>query len=82
MLQANHASERGLHSRVLISYLCCSPVAAHNRRQYMFKLNSTFTVDGGPLGNESRYINHASGDKANVQAHGMRTISLYLSYIL
>lgn len=36
----------------------------------MFKLNSTFTVDGGAIGNESRYINHASGDQANVQAHG------------
>ncbi|KAL9709720.1 hypothetical protein Ac2012v2_006771 [Leucoagaricus gongylophorus] len=44
-------------------------VAAHTNRQYMFKLNSLFTVDGTTAGNESRYINHASGHNANVRAH-------------
>ncbi|KAJ3567434.1 hypothetical protein NP233_g6368 [Leucocoprinus birnbaumii] len=44
-------------------------VAAHTNRQYMFKLNSVLTVDGTTTGNESRYINHAPSEKANVQAH-------------
>ena len=48
-----------------------SAVAAHTNRQYMFKLNSLFTVDGTTAGNESRYINHASGHNANVRAHGI-----------
>ena len=37
----------------------------------MFKLNSLFTIDGTTTGNESRYINHASGDNANVRAYGI-----------
>ncbi|KXN84364.1 Histone-lysine N-methyltransferase EZH1 [Leucoagaricus sp. SymC.cos] len=45
------------------------PVSAHTQRQYMFKLNATLSVDGTTTGNESRYINHASGEKANVRAH-------------
>jgi len=36
----------------------------------MFKLNSLFTIDGTTTGNESKYINHASGDNANVRAYG------------
>lgn len=45
-------------------------MAGHLNRQYMFKLNSTLSVDGTFVGNESRYINHAPGDQANVRAHG------------
>ncbi|KAF9442123.1 SET domain-containing protein [Macrolepiota fuliginosa MF-IS2] len=44
-------------------------VGAHVNRQYVFNLNSTLSIDGGPAGNESRYINHAPGDQANVRAY-------------
>lgn len=50
-----------------------SAVAAHTNRQYMFKLNSLFTIDGTTTGNESKYINHASGDNANVRAYGINS---------
>jgi len=35
-------------------------VAVHKGRSYVFELNSTFSLDSGSAGNETRYINHSS----------------------
>jgi histone-lysine N-methyltransferase EZH2 len=35
-------------------------VAGHKGRSYVFELNSTFSLDSGLGGNETRYINHSS----------------------
>ena len=37
-----------------------SGVAVHKGRSYVFELNSTFSLDSGLAGNETRYINHSS----------------------
>lgn len=37
-----------------------SGVAVHKGRSYVFELNSTFSLDSGSAGNETRYINHSS----------------------
>ena len=37
-----------------------SGVAVHKGRSYVFQLNSTFSLDSGWAGNETRYINHSS----------------------
>ncbi|EKM75237.1 hypothetical protein AGABI1DRAFT_109603 [Agaricus bisporus var. burnettii JB137-S8] len=38
------------------------PIASHSRRQYMFKLNSTFTVDGGAIANVQAHVRLVNGE--------------------
>ena len=63
-----------------------SEVTDHLHLNYMFDLNHTFMIDGARLGNETRYINHASGDRANTAAMseffrpGMSTFSTDLYF--
>ncbi|KIJ96321.1 hypothetical protein K443DRAFT_635499 [Laccaria amethystina LaAM-08-1] len=43
-------------------------VATHRNRNYVFELNSAFSLHSGGAGNETRYINHQSGELANCTA--------------
>jgi len=42
-------------------------VAQHRRRNYVFELNETFSLDSSNVGNETRFINHSSTN-ANCKA--------------
>lgn len=39
-------------------------------RNYLFALNAEWTLDAGLVGNETRFINHATGILANCRAEG------------
>ncbi|KAJ7282490.1 SET domain-containing protein, partial [Mycena rebaudengoi] len=45
------------------------PVATYRGRNYLFKLNSTTSIDSTYAGDNSRFINHDS-ERANSKAHG------------
>ncbi|KIJ51892.1 hypothetical protein M422DRAFT_118115, partial [Sphaerobolus stellatus SS14] len=40
-------------------------ISRHLGRNYLFALNSEWTIDAGLVGNVTRFINHASGNQAN-----------------
>ncbi|KIJ93295.1 hypothetical protein K443DRAFT_403059 [Laccaria amethystina LaAM-08-1] len=57
-------------------------VATHRNRNYVFELNSAFSLDSGGAGNETRYINHQTGELANCTAkvrlvNGEHRIGIY-----
>jgi len=48
--------------------LACRILRKHIGLNYNFGLNNEYDIDSARVGNETRYINHAKGSKANATA--------------